>query len=76
MNNIQLAHGSGMQAMPAVSLIAHGNFASLWRSERNQAVVGTAVLEGSRLAFSTNSYVIGDRCSAACYRLNWRFAAP
>ncbi|UMX55158.1 AIR synthase related protein [Escherichia coli] len=62
MNNIQLAHGSGGQAMQQLinSLFIEA-FANPWLAEQeDQARLDLAqlVAEGDRLAFSTDSYVI------------------
>ena len=80
MNNIQLAHGSGGQAMQQlINSLFMEAFANPWLAEQeDQARLDLAqlVAEGDRLAFSTDSYVI-DRCSfLAVISASWRFAAP
>lgn len=62
MNNIQLAHGSGGQAMQQlINSLFMEAFANPWLAEQeDQARLELAQLtaEGDRLAFSTDSYVI------------------
>lgn len=62
MNNIQLAHGSGGQAMQQlINSLFMEAFANPWLAEQeDQARLDLAqlVAEGDRLAFSTDSYVI------------------
>ncbi|AUV03787.1 hydrogenase expression/formation protein HypE [Phytobacter ursingii] len=62
MNEVQLAHGSGGQAMQQlISQLFIDAFANPWLSEQeDQARLDLAALAGSgdRLAFSTDSYVI------------------
>lgn len=62
MNNIQLAHGSGGQAMQQlINSLFMEAFANPWLAEQeDQARLNLAELtaEGDRLAFSTDSYVI------------------
>ena len=62
MNNIQLAHGSGGQAMQQlINSLFMEAFANPWLAEQeDQARLELAqlVAEGDRLAFSTDSYVI------------------
>jgi len=61
-NNIQLAHGSGGQAMQQlINSLFMEAFANPWLAEQeDQARLDLAqlVAEGDRLAFSTDSYVI------------------
>lgn len=65
MNNIQLAHGSGGQAMQQlINSLFMEAFANPWLAEQeDQARLELAQLtaEGDRLAFSTDSYVIARR---------------
>ena len=62
MNNIQLAHGSGGQAMQQlINSLFMEAFANPWLAEQeDQARLELAqlVAEGDRLAFSTDRYVI------------------
>lgn len=62
MNNIQLAHGSGGQAMQQlINSLFMEAFANPWLAEQeDQARLELAQLtaEGDHLAFSTDSYVI------------------
>ena len=62
MNEVQLAHGSGGQAMQQlISQLFIDAFANPWLSEQeDQARLDLAALaaSGDRLAFSTDSYVI------------------
>ncbi|EEY1437510.1 hydrogenase expression/formation protein HypE, partial [Escherichia coli] len=62
MNNIQLAHGSGGQAMQQlINSLFMEAFANPWLAEQeDQARLELAqlVAEGDRLAFSTDSYAI------------------
>ena len=75
MNNIQLAHGSGGQAMQQlINSLFMEAFANPWLAEQeDQARLDLAqlVAEGDRLAFSTDSYVI----DLAVISASWRFAA-
>ena len=78
MNNIQLAHGSGGQAMQQlINSLFMEAFANPWLAEQeDQARLDLAqlVAEGDRLAFSTDSYVI-DPLFLAVISASWRFAA-
>ena len=62
MNSVQLAHGSGGQAMQQlINSLFMEAFANPWLAEQeDQARLDLAqlVAEGDRLAFSTDSYVI------------------
>lgn len=80
MNNIQLAHGSGGQAMQQlINSLFMEAFANPWLAEQeDQARLDLAqlVAEGDRLAFSTDSYVIDPLFFLAVTSASWRFAAP
>ena len=79
MNNIQLAHGSGGQAMQQlINSLFMEAFANPWLAEQeDQARLDLAqlVAEGDRLAFSTDSYVI-DPLFFPGGNIGKRFAAP
>ncbi|STJ84942.1 hydrogenase isoenzymes formation protein [Escherichia coli] len=80
MNNIQLAHGSGGQAMQQlINSLFMEAFANPWLAEQeDQARLDLAqlVAEGDRLAFSTTVTSL-TRCSfLAVISASWRFAAP
>lgn len=62
MNEVQLAHGSGGQAMQQlISQLFIDAFANPWLSEQEDQArldIATLAASGDRLAFSTDSYVI------------------
>ena len=78
MNNIQLAHGSGGQAMQQlINSLFMEAFANPWLAEQeDQARLELAqlVAEGDRLAFSTDSYQHGRNRARGrhCHR-HWRY---
>lgn len=80
MNSVQLAHGSGGQAMQQlINSLFMEAFANPWLAEQeDQARLDLAQLmaEGDRLAFSTDSYVIDPLFFPAATLANWPFAAP
>lgn len=80
MNSVQLAHGSGGQAMQQlINSLFMEAFANPWLAEQeDQARLELAqlVAEGDRLAFSTDSYVIDPLFFPAVTSANWRSAVP
>ncbi len=80
MKSVQLAHGSGGQAMQQlIASLFMQAFANPWLAEQeDQARLDLAQLtaQGDRLAFSTDSYVIDPLFSPAATSASWQYAAP